>query len=87
MRFFKRFRAVYEQYREHDGKPFTLLRTFPLPEGETEFPEQQHEIRLSTGETITAWPEEVAPFVAGDDEAELHAEYGAGPEYAHPALS
>lgn len=66
--FFPGFRAVYEQHREHDGRPFVVLgiidpTTYDYAECGTMF-----RIRFTdtaAGEA-TAWPEELLPVLGTD---------------------
>jgi hypothetical protein len=55
------FRRCYEQYKERDGQPFTVLRTIDQPD-DTHDAEvlPMYEIQFTTdGAIIEAWPEEV----------------------------
>lgn len=54
------FKAQHDQYREHNGKPFTVLDII-VDEDETHDAEilPMYLILLETGEVIEAWPDEV----------------------------
>lgn len=50
------FQSPYKQYQEHIGKPFKLIGEVEPLDKEVG---KQYRVKLSTGETIIAWPEEV----------------------------
>ena len=52
------FDSPYEQYREHNGKTCVVLRKLLDAERHSEVGDL-FRIRLSTGEEIDAWPEEL----------------------------
>lgn len=65
--FLDKFQKIFEQYKEHDGKKFQVLS------GKTkqfsDIPEEDFiafEIKLETGETIVAVPEEIVKSVNGE---------------------
>ena len=51
------FQSPYEQYAEHVGKSFKVIG--PHTEGVDPEVGPMYDIRLSDGEVITAWPEEI----------------------------
>lgn len=59
------FKACYEQYREHDGKPVDLVRVIEKAD-DTHDQEvlPMFVVRLPDGEEIEAWPEEVTENVS-----------------------
>jgi hypothetical protein len=52
------FKACYDQYREHDGKPITFIREQPIGDKLDPWCAPIFLVRLPNGEEIEAWPEE-----------------------------
>jgi hypothetical protein len=55
------FRTPYDQYRERQGQPFTILRTIDTPDDQhDEEVLPMYEIQFTNdGAVIEAWPEEI----------------------------
>jgi hypothetical protein len=53
------FTSPYDQYREHNGKAFTVLGEVDRSTYDADEVGTMYHIRLADGTEITAWPEEI----------------------------
>lgn len=60
------FRAVYEQFREHNGKAFRLLGLAHPSDYDSEECGPMYWIELQCGTRVQAWPEEIFPVLGTD---------------------